>query len=409
MDTLLGQHIVNSGAKSQKPTKGDSRTYESWKSSPAQISKQSKKTVQPNDSKNDWAHKQFVIRAQGLETLPSFYSDSRSSFLNSHITRINSLLHLSVLRRNWSSAYKCFALLIRMPYMDLRTIWPLGLEILKRVSEEKFSALCNPEQLGKLDSPKMRLLAIVRNIDTVNQIKQMAQISLPEEELKQLVSQHCQQPESSNPLRFLQWLHTIYGVGKEVSFVHEYELTDEGVSRKTQSYRAPVWRSGSKVHTPLYITTMILHMVMSGQLQEVEDLISEMTLEPPYNLDGWFYYLRGVNRLFEAKIASRETSAELAESAMPFFVQCKEFGFDYPEKVVAKEIEKIVREVKWGKKAALAETPESPQPEEKKFDLSPILDQEVPEDDVPEPEKDNIHATISDFMMQLYESGTDSD
>ena len=48
---------------------------------------------------------------------------SKSAF-RQHINNLTTLLHLQIMKQNWSIAYKIFALLIRFPQVDIRTIWP---------------------------------------------------------------------------------------------------------------------------------------------------------------------------------------------------------------------------------------------------------------------------------------------
>ncbi|CCK70359.1 Rrn11p KNAG_0E00910 [Huiozyma naganishii CBS 8797] len=58
--------------------------------------------------------------------------DETTHFENKHIQLLVTLLHRHISTENWNLAYKVFALLIRMPRVDIRAVWNLGVAILAR-------------------------------------------------------------------------------------------------------------------------------------------------------------------------------------------------------------------------------------------------------------------------------------
>lgn len=91
-----------------------------------------RKLVNEFDTTNSWYKASFIIRSRGLEVLPTYkhYNNSHRGLLKQHVHNLNILLHLNIMKRNWPMAYKIFCLLIRIPKVDIRSIWPLGVQIL---------------------------------------------------------------------------------------------------------------------------------------------------------------------------------------------------------------------------------------------------------------------------------------
>lgn len=94
------------------------------------------------DTSNDTTKAKFLIHYHGLEVMPDKNQEG-SSFMRHHLNNLQTLLHLNVLRKNWALAYKVFCLLVRIPQVDLRALWPIGVEILAHwdsngTKEERF-------------------------------------------------------------------------------------------------------------------------------------------------------------------------------------------------------------------------------------------------------------------------------
>ncbi|CAI4035440.1 hypothetical protein SMKI_13G0880 [Saccharomyces mikatae IFO 1815] len=71
----------------------------------------------------------FQSLSKGLEPLQPSTSEVRN-YRTKHIITLTNLLHLNVSRHNWSLAYKIFATLIRIPGVQIKSIWGIGVEIL---------------------------------------------------------------------------------------------------------------------------------------------------------------------------------------------------------------------------------------------------------------------------------------
>ncbi|AMD20132.1 HCL019Wp [Eremothecium sinecaudum] len=64
----------------------------------------------------------------GYETCPK---EQITNYQRMHLNHLTNLLYISIYREDWDTAYRCFALLIRMELVDLRSIWNLGSRILE--------------------------------------------------------------------------------------------------------------------------------------------------------------------------------------------------------------------------------------------------------------------------------------
>lgn len=94
----------------------------------------------PDFTRSGWTRASVLIRTRGLETLPqklvepdlATYQRNAVGFTRYHVANLRNLLHINMLRRNWSLAYKVLCLLVRLPNVDLRLLWPLAVEVLAR-------------------------------------------------------------------------------------------------------------------------------------------------------------------------------------------------------------------------------------------------------------------------------------
>lgn len=88
------------------------------------------------DTTRTWARDRFLLQKWGFEVLGSTEDKLKNSLAKQHIHSLRTLLHVSMLRQKWVLAYRAFCLLIRFDRVDIRAIWPLGVEILARRKEE---------------------------------------------------------------------------------------------------------------------------------------------------------------------------------------------------------------------------------------------------------------------------------
>lgn len=79
------------------------------------------------------AKQELLIRTSGLEMIPLI--TMKASHYH-HLSNLNFFLHLCILNKKWALAYKIFCIMIRMPDIDVKTVWPLGIEVLRGKSAE---------------------------------------------------------------------------------------------------------------------------------------------------------------------------------------------------------------------------------------------------------------------------------
>jgi len=270
-------------------------------------------------------NRHLKVLSSGYEILPKksliLKSDSLSyePYMKYHVGRLSNLLHLLVLRQDWKRAYKCFSLLIRQRNIDLRSIWGIGVEILTRLNELKFTD--HLQEFGEdfhLDEYDIRLLSVLRNKDLI-----------PDQNLRGSLLDFT--PDSRLD-KFLTWMHVYYGVKYFYSYndqswelkhylygaeLEENESAPEDTENEpnnkhpkknsdklSMAWRLPpAFRTGSKTHTPLYVTTMVWHLIISLDLDRAEEVLSELLLEPPFNSDGMYFYLTGLVKFLKIQVA----------------------------------------------------------------------------------------------------------
>lgn len=219
-------------------------------------------------------HERWVLEVwlQGNEILQREDSDLVPSYTSIHISKLVNLLHITMSREQWDLAYRTFALLIRIPGVDLRSLWGSGARILKQKS-----------------------------------------------------------PEES--LRFLEWMNNVYSC-RNVHFV------------QSRNYRLdPVFRSGSRTHTPKYAITWLWDWLLdctrdvpendaefvrtprvAERLDNIIERISELVLVPPFMDDPEIWYLYAVCHMVKADVLAKQLagtglSLDIARSQVAQHVQ----------------------------------------------------------------------------------------
>lgn len=188
------------------------------------------------DTTRSWAKDRYILTSAGME-FPGLH-DERKSVVNSHISNLLNLLHISILYKRWDQAYRAFGLLLRFEQVDLRAIWPLGLEILSRRREE---------MLKNKTGSKLELLK-------------------------------CR--------RFLEWLELVYPVLPSVVLT-------------TQSRVGPVFRAGSRRHAPAFVAAGLWQLLVDKSYNKLRETLDELLLVPPYSIDGGFFYIKALCCLCE--------------------------------------------------------------------------------------------------------------
>ncbi|CUM64583.1 uncharacterized protein PRCAT00002191001 [Priceomyces carsonii] len=227
---------------------------ENYENDNGEIDDKIKKFNSSFDISSNWTKAHFLIRTKGLEVLPiENYENApnqRVNVMKQHLDNLKMLLHLNVLSRKWDLAYKVFCLLVRIPKVDIRTIWPIGIEILSKRSQE---------------------------IDT----NELSSLLIFKEE------------------KFFDWLSSFFITRRTTSN-----------SRTYREISAPAWRSGSKSHTPLYVISSLWELMFEKKFSKLKSKLEELLLEPPYNCDGVFYYLMALCELSESIVLTDKFHSE---------------------------------------------------------------------------------------------------
>lgn len=241
-----------------------------------------KKFTESFDNTDTLVRSQFSVLSSGLELIPD---DKKLSFAKKHIKALTSILHINLLRKNWNLAYKSFCLLIKFPIVDLRSIWPLGIEILRNISPVSSVGLVKDE-------------------------------------------------------KFYEWLSSYYVVN---------HINSAGRNGPSRLIGAPIWRTGSRTLPPLYIVASLWDLLAKHEYSKLQGKLEELMLQPPYDSDGLMYFLLALCKLGTGiQLANSPGSATLhsqlsvilknVEAALK---KVKSLEFMYPKELINKQISTI--------------------------------------------------------------------
>ncbi len=261
------------------------------------------------DNSNRLSKSKFIIESNGLEILPiEDDKDQSKSIFNHHLKNLTNLLHLQIMKQNWKQSYKIFSILIRFPQVDLRSIWPLGIEILLHMNEI--------HQKNNLWSLKVK--------------------------------------------KFFNYLSSFYLISNVNA------TTNSKVNNRSNV--APVWRSGSKTLTPMYIITSLWYLFILQDYEQVMNRINELILEPPYNLEGVLYFIASLcslcngfkiveawkiqnedmvkftNEMNQPIRSQHQVSEELnkiEKDIMNYLKKCTELQFIFPKEQIEQELKHL--------------------------------------------------------------------
>ncbi|CEP63409.1 Rrn11p LALA0_S08e01794g [Lachancea lanzarotensis] len=182
------------------------------------------------------AHFQYSAMRNGLEvSMPP-----SPAYHHVHYRQLSELLQISILHKKWENAYRCFTILIRLPGVDIRSLWGAGAAILDALSQS------------------------TKDIGTTTE--------------------------------FLGWLSSIYT--SKSNFNHSMNLTLDPVFRsgsKTHSAKFVIswlWESLFDACSDRNSGSNNLYDNFDSRLPKLMEKISEMVLSPPYMEDPeiWFIY-----------------------------------------------------------------------------------------------------------------------
>lgn len=271
------------------------------------------------------ARAQYIIQKKGLEILPHIDSDhgldhtstsfplyNNVSYTKKHTMVVSKLLHLNILRKNWQIAYRCFSLLIRLHSVDIRAIWPLGIEILSRLAEEEFLRT-QPE--GSANEYKLRTTLLYSSESSAS-----SELALFKDE------------------QFISWLQTFYPI-------------NWGLNPNTNYVQLP-YRVGSRDTPPVYTVNLMWTLIMKQSFKKVNEKLSELLLQAPYIDDGVYYFLQGFSYQLEAAQLSKQLPhvdnqqiEKLLADAKKFYREASERDAVFPEDLVSNELSLIEKRI----------------------------------------------------------------
>ncbi|CDK27376.1 unnamed protein product [Kuraishia capsulata CBS 1993] len=309
-------------------------------------------------------------------------------FLRYHVRTLFELMHLSVLKERWNQAYRCFALLIRVPRMDIRDFWTVGLKILKKRAETSFIRVfedvmketpTTAEQLENsagaasfFTNQQLSILSRLRNPDFVR--KNYSNSDLPSRVIEEAVRINIR-TGNKHILEYLSWLSRFCKVSdSEASHIYPQELMnetpvlEEDETRKKrysyhQKYAAPPYRAGTKNQPNPYIAVMMWELLVAGDLKRCKDMTSQLVLEHPYSSDGLYFFIQGMAHYVELQSLvtplrnsgeysdvedydfddTKVCSTQLKEAINLCFAKAANLGFEYPKGQLLREMMMIDR------------------------------------------------------------------
>ncbi|KAG7881775.1 hypothetical protein KL905_000739 [Ogataea polymorpha] len=286
-----GKRIFNPDNRPKNANKGNGileNSYERWieDGSPSLVEREAPEKAHAYS--NEDAELQTLIC--GDEIIPSQTGIARSHVnargsLRSHVRMLTTLLHINLTQGRWETSYRIFALLVRIYGTDTREMWPVGLEILKRLNEK---------ETGYEDDP-------VKARERVND-------GVPRR----------YQPKIYRFLRFLQNSHDTKS--SEIVGRYPYQVVDNALDKRfdedadKKDYQthhflrletAPLFKSGSKTHLAMYIVSLLWELTVAGQQTQFYELEEMLKL----NFSGESFvirYLRGINKVREGLQLERD-------------------------------------------------------------------------------------------------------
>ncbi|GCE99013.1 hypothetical protein ZYGM_003975 [Zygosaccharomyces mellis] len=219
-----------------------------------------------------------------------------NTFQLKHIGILTSLLHINVLKRKWELAYKCFALLIRIPGVDVRTLWGLG----ERILAER-------------------------------------------------------QPRRS--LEFLQWMSSVYSTKVPLADDVNYRMAPvftKGSKTHTPKYTTTwLWECLIRYANGLEDLEVDSRDIEEN-FQSLMDRISEMVLGPPYMDDPEVWFIYALCHMVKADALSQQfdphltgSSRDIASNQVIQHIQntkshlqrcSSKGGFTYPKRYITRQL-----------------------------------------------------------------------
>lgn len=157
--------------------------------------------------------------------------------------------------------------------------------------------------------------------------------------------------------KFLEWMSTVFSIKNNFNQGTNYQLD-------------PVFRSGSKTHTPKFVLTWLWTILIDSttnssiehkqSINQLMERLSDMVLVPPYIDDSEIWFIYSLCHLIQADILSSEISEKLhnmqgskldisrnqviqhIHECERLLNKCKEKkGFEFPENLISKQLKEF--------------------------------------------------------------------
>lgn len=296
------------------------------------------------DLVQSWSRKQYTLRKWGLEPLGQNDGEKKYSIRHQHMQSINALLHINIMREKWDLAYKLFCVLVRLKQVDVRLVWPLGVEILLQ---------------------RRKQLELTGSTSKLDMLKAQS---------------------------FLEWLMQIYPVFRFNTISHNSNM-------------GPVFRSGSTTHAPMFVVSLLWQLLIERKYLKLRETLDELLMMPPYSSEGLFYLISAYCSLAEnihlaslysnfdqspdfpaeddqlgdladdiMLIGSKDTiKARILENhtrVRLLLESCDKYNFEYPKDIIKAEIEGIASILKGESDfVSLVDSFKTPEPPKSEFAL----------------------------------------
>lgn len=268
-----------------------------------------------SDTLRTWARDRYQLKTQGLELLEEASENVSTSLRKQHLKSLTALLHINILRRNWSLAHKLVCVIVRFDVADLRALWPLAVEVLARKKDE------------------MRILGSIPKLGLLKE------------------------------QQFLEWLSLSFPVS-------------HNNPNSPYLFQGPVYRSATRRYAPMYVITLLWELLVAQNYSKLRDMVEDLILQPPYSTDGVFYFVLALGNIAESIhlvscyinydmnglfVSEKEDIGDISEDLMlmsskdtmkarivsnlsrsaTLLETCRNLNFEYPEELIQDELDNL--------------------------------------------------------------------
>lgn len=192
---------------------------------------------------------------QTSSTLRNQMAPMEHTYMGKHVYNIIQIWHFAMLDHKWDKAYRCFSILLRIPNVDIRSIWSLGCATLK-----------NHQHAQILEAEK-RSGSFGSNITSQNNANNIGVFSFnPQFSVSDTFNKKNVNANQLSYMKFLEWMCTVFSSRTHFNQNLNYMMD-------------PVWRKGSYKHTPVYVYTWLWSLLVESSTLNLENLQSQQTTQ----------------------------------------------------------------------------------------------------------------------------------